>query len=163
MVVPSSQLTWSVHRARETPGKTGAAFAFIVVYVVLAFWVFGPLLALLAALVFFLALNAYFLPITYTFTDKGIVVDKRLYKANYEWKQFRRWFRTTGGIVISPFSHRTYLDNFRGVHLLLPDDPASIVAYLEKRFAPPPPDDRLRLDEPREEPDQENTRPQMPG
>jgi hypothetical protein len=158
MAVPPNQLTWSVHRARETPGRTVAALVFIVVFVVLAFWVFGPLLALLAALVFFLALNAYFLPITYTFTDTGIIVDKRLYKANYEWKQFRRWFRTTGGIVISPFSRRTYLDNFRGVHLLLPDDPASIVAYLEKRFAPPRPDDRLRLDESREEPHHEDTK-----
>jgi hypothetical protein len=112
--------------------------------------------------VLFLALNTYFLPVTYTLTDKGIEVDKRLFTARYEWKQFRRWIRTSGGIVISPFSRKNYLDNFRGVHLLLPADAGKvrmtnfecrmsvrtedIVAYLEKRFAPPPPDERLKLD-----------------
>jgi len=164
-------LSWTVHRAKETSTKTIVASIFILAFVAFTWVVFGPVLGLLAAVVLFLALNTYFLPITYTFTDKGIEVDKRLFSAHYEWKQFRRWFRTTGGIVISPFSRKNYLDNFRGVHLLLPADSSrmsnvegrmtndgqqtadrprteDIVAYLEKRFAPPPPDDRLKLDEP---------------
>jgi hypothetical protein len=159
-------LSWTVHRAKETPTKTVVAPVFILGFVAFSWVVFGPMLGILALVVLFLALNTYFLPITYTLTDKGIEVDKRLFTARYEWKQFRRWFRTTGGIVISPFSRKNYLDNFRGVHLLLPADGGKtrmskvesrmsvrtedIVAYLEKRFAPPPPDDRLTLDEPDE-------------
>lgn len=165
-------LSWTVHRAKETPAKTVVASVFILAFVGFTLVVFGPVLAALAVIVLFLALNTYYLPVTYTFTDKGIEVGKRLFTARYEWKQFRRWFRTSGGIVISPFSKRSYLDNFRGVHLLLPADAgkarmskvegrmsdsdvqsvqaADIVAYLEKRFAPPPPDDRLTLDEPDE-------------
>ena len=170
-------LSWTVHRARETPVKTVVVTVFILAFVGFSWVVFGPMLATLAAVVLFVALNTYFLPITYMLTDKGIEIDKRLFTARYEWKQFRRWFRTTGGIVISPFSRRNYLDNFRGVHLLLPvgssrmskvegrmtndgqqmtDDggqvtDAVIVAYLEKRFAPAPADERLRLDdEPKE-------------
>jgi len=143
------ELTWTVHRAKESLVRTVIAGVFVAAFVVFSGWVLGPLLALLALVVFFLTLNTYFLPVTYTFTEKGIEIDKRVFTADYQWSQFRRWFRTTGGIVISPFSRRTYLDNFRGVHLLLPKDPAPIIAYLEKRFAPPPPDDRLKLtDEP---------------
>jgi hypothetical protein len=107
---------------------------------------FGPLLALLALVLLFVALNAYFLPVTVTFSDRGIDINKRLFRAHYDWKQFRKWYRTTGGIVLSPFSHKTYLNNFRGVHLLLPDDPSAVIAYLERRFAPPEP--RLTLDGP---------------
>ena len=140
------ELTWTVHRARETPGKTVAVLVFIAAFLALTVYIFGPLLALLAAVILFVALNSYFLPFTVTFSDQGVVIDKGLYKARYEWKQFRRWFRTSGGIVLSPFSRRTYIDNFRGVHLLLPPDPSAVVAYLDKRFAPPPPDDRLKLD-----------------
>jgi len=156
-------LSWTVHRAKEMPGKTVVVSVFILVFVGFSWVVFGPMLGLLAVVVLFVALNTYFLPITYTFTDKGIEVDKRFFTARYEWKQFRRWFRTSGGIVISPFSRKNYLDNFRGVHLLLPADAGKarktnsecrmsvrtedIVAYLEKRFAPPPPDDRLKLDD----------------
>jgi len=170
------RLSWTVHRARDTPTRTVVAAAFILAFVGFSWAVFGPVLGLLAVVVLFLALHTYFLPVTYLLSDKGIEIDKRLFTARYEWKQFRRWFRTTGGIVISPFSHKSYLDNFRGVHLLLPvgssrmpkvevrmtndgqrmtDDEgrvteAEIVAYLERRFAPPPEDERLRLDEPDE-------------
>jgi hypothetical protein len=153
-------LSWTVHRARETPIRTAAAAVFILAFVAFSWAVFGPMLGSLAVVVLFLALNTYFLPVTYTFTDKGIEVDKRLFTARYEWKQFRRWFRTTGGIVISPFSRKNYLDNFRGVHLMLPSAKVKtkfearavvrtedIVAYLDKRFAPPPLEDRLRLDD----------------
>jgi hypothetical protein len=156
-------LSWTVHRASETPIRTAATVVFILAFVAFSWVVFGPMLAILAVVVLFVALNTYFLPVTYTFTDKGIEVDKQLFSTRYEWKQFRRWFRTSGGIVISPFSRKNYLDNFRGVHLLLPADTSKaqlskleyrhsvrtqdIVAYLEKRFAPPRPDDRLRLDD----------------
>ena len=159
----AESLSWTVHRAKETPARTVVASIFILAFVAFSSVVFGPLLGILAVVVLFLALNTYFLPITYTLTDKGIEVDKRMFTARYEWKQFRRWFRTSGGIVISPFSRKNYLDNFRGVHFLLPADKRGtmneergttavrtedIVAYLEKRFAPPPPDERLTLDEP---------------
>ncbi len=140
-------LSWTVHRARETPTKTVVASVFVLAFVAFSWVVFGPMLGILAAVVLFLALNTYFLPITYTLNEKGIEVDKRLFTARYEWKQFRRWFRTTGGIVISPFSRKNYLDNFRGVHLLLPSDPQRVFNYLDKQFAPPPVDDRLRLDD----------------
>jgi len=174
-------LSWTVHRAREARAKTAVTAVFILAFVIFSWFVFGPVLAILAVVVFFLALNTYFLPVTYTFSDKGIEVDKRLFTTSYEWKQFRRWFRTTGGIVVSPFSRKSYLDNFRGVHLLLPArsgrmsnyearmmhrptgateadgqqtansvQTEDIVAYLERRFAPPPPDERLKLDEPDE-------------
>jgi len=140
-------LSWTVHRARESPKKTVVASVFVLAFLAFSWTVFGPMLGILAIVVLFLALNTYFLPITYKFTDKGIEVDKRVFTARYEWKQFRRWFRTTGGFVISPFSRKNYLDNFRGVHLMLPPDPQPVFAYLEKRFAPPPVDDRLRLDD----------------
>jgi hypothetical protein len=140
-------LEWTVHRAKESRGRTVAAGLFIVAFVVFAGFFFGPLLALLAALVFLLTLNSYFLPVTVRFSADGIDIDKRLYHARYEWKQFRRWVRTSGGVVLSPFSHRSWLDNFRGVHLLLPADPAPVIAWLERRFAPPA-DDRLKLDDP---------------
>jgi hypothetical protein len=140
-------LNWQVHRARARPRRTVTVLALIAGFLVMTALYFGPLMVLLAAVVFFAALNTYFLPIRYTFTDSEVAIDKRLFRTRYEWRQFRRWFRTTGGVVLSPFTHPSFLDNFRGVHLLLPDDPAPVIAWLEQRFAPPPPDNRLRLDD----------------
>jgi len=138
-------LTWTVHRAREAPVKTALVSALLLCVVAYGWWYAGPLLALAALLVFAASLHTYFLPVTYTLSDKGVTVDKRVFTHTYEWKTFRRWFRTTGGVVLSPFSRRTFLDNFRGVHLLLPRDPAPVIARLEEQFAPKPLDERLKL------------------
>jgi len=151
----AEELSWTVHRARETPAKTIIASIFVLAFVAFSWVVFGPMMGILAVVVLFLALNTYFLPITCTFTDKGIEVDKRLFTARYEWKQFRRWFRTSGGIVISPFSRKNYLDNFRGVHLLLPVG-SSRMSNVEGRMTndgqqtADRADERLTLDEPGE-------------
>jgi hypothetical protein len=145
--IPEQTLSWTVHRARESPRRTVVVLLVILGFLCLTVWAFGVLLALLAMVVLFVALNTYFLPVTYSFTATGIEVDKRLFRTSYQWQQFRSWFRTTGGVVLSPFGQRSALDNFRGVHLLLPQEPEQVFAYLARRFAPRP-DDRLSLEEP---------------
>lgn len=132
--VPSPVLEWRVHRARENPVRTVLALAVVAAFLVFAFWYFGPLLGLVAVAALAAALHSYFLPINYRFDAEGVHVDKRAFKYSYEWEQFRRWFRTTGGVVLSPFSRRTFLDNFRGVHLLLPRDPGPVLDYLERKL-----------------------------
>lgn len=97
---------------------------------------------MVAVIVLFAALHTYFLPITFTFDKDGVTVDKRLFSYKYPWSRFRRYFRTTGGVVLSPFARRTFLDNFRGVHLLLPQDPGQILAYLEEHFTQTQDDNR---------------------
>ncbi len=129
-----ARINWRVHRAREAPVRTAIAAVFVTAFLVFSLWYFGPLLALAALLVLAVALHTYFLPISYTLDSSGITVDKRAFKHTYPWEQFRRFFRTTGGVVISPFSRRTFLDTFRGVHLLLPEDPGPVLDYLERRF-----------------------------
>lgn len=146
-------LTWRVHRARETPVRTAITVVFIALFVVFTWISFGPLLAVVALVVLLVSVHTYFLPVSYRFDEQGVEVDKVVLRYRYEWGRFRRWFRTTGGIVLSPFSARTWLDNFRGVHLLVPKDDAAIAAYLDRKFAPPPPDDRLKLDETTSSPD----------
>ncbi len=106
----------------------------IAVFLTFTLRFFGILLALIALLVLFAALHTYFLPIRYTLAQDGITVDKRIFSHTYPWDQFRAYFRTSGGVVISPFSRRTFLDNFRGVHLLLPEDPTEVLTYLGHRF-----------------------------
>ncbi|MEO0080643.1 MAG: hypothetical protein ABIK44_08225 [candidate division WOR-3 bacterium] len=127
-------MSWTVHRARETPGRTIAVGIFILAFLVFVYLTFELLLTLVALLVLSVALHTYFLPITYTFDDAGVTIDKRIFRHSYSWERFRRFFRTSGGIVLSPFEKHGFLDNFRGVHLLLPADPGPVIAYLERHF-----------------------------
>ncbi|MFO7638198.1 MAG: hypothetical protein R6X14_02680 [bacterium] len=127
-------LSWSVHKLREHPAKSLLAGVFLLCFLAFALFAFGPLLTLLAVAVFAAALNTWYLPVRYTLDQQGVTVDKRVYSYTYPWEQFRRWFTTSNGVVLSPFSRRTFLDTFRGVHLLLPPDPGPVLACLARRF-----------------------------
>jgi hypothetical protein len=128
-------LTWSVFRAKENMRRTILAVGFILAVVIFVAVAYHPMMALLAILVFALALNSYFLPTTYTFDQNGITTDKTFFRYTRRWSEFRGYIRTTGGVVISPFRHWTYLDNFRGLHLLLPQDPEPVLKYLADRLS----------------------------
>ncbi len=130
-----AELSWTVHRARETPGKTALVSFFMLLFMVFTYWAFGVLLLVVALVVLFAATHTYFLPVKYTFSGAGVTVDKQIFSYTYEWSRFRRFFRTSGGVVLSPFEKPNFLDNFRGVHLLLPADETAIIAYLRERFA----------------------------
>lgn len=128
-------VTWRVWRARESPVRTAIVGFFMTVFLAFTVWYFGPLLFLVGLAALAVALHGYFLPVEYRLDREGLTVNKRIFSHTYPWEQFRRWFRTTGGVVLSPFARRTFLDNFRGVHVLLPDDPGPVIGYLKRRFA----------------------------
>lgn len=107
---------------------------FIVAFLVFTLRAFGPLLFVVAAVVLFAATHTFYLPVSYTLSPDGVTVDKRVFSYTYEWTRFRRFFRTSGGVVLSPFQRHNFLDNFRGVHLLLPENPAPILDYLKRRL-----------------------------
>jgi hypothetical protein len=124
-----------VFRAKETPTRTILVSLFILAILVFVALVYRePLMVFLAILVFALALNSYYLPTRYTLDADGVTIDKYIYHYSRRWSDFRSFVRTTGGLVLSPFSNWTYLDNFRGIHLLLPKDPAPVLKYLAGRL-----------------------------
>ncbi len=128
------EISWQVHRAREQPVKTVLVSFFILLFLLFALFSFGPALMLVALIVLSVATHTYFIPITYRMNARGITIDKKIFSYTYEWSRFRRFFLTSGGVVLSPFSKKTFLDNFRGVHLLLPANPAPVLEYLKSCF-----------------------------
>jgi hypothetical protein len=128
-------ITWQVHRAKEHPKKTLYVSIFIAAFIIFLIIFYGPFWAILALLVLFLSLNAYFLPTTYTLTDNEIIVDKKLFNNKLEWSRFRKYYVTTTGIVLSPFTKRNFLDNFRGIHLLLPkENSEEIISFIKNKL-----------------------------
>lgn len=136
-------ITWQVHRIKETPIiKTVIALTIIILFVVYVFLYWKEYripMILFSLIVLFASLNAYFLPTTYTISDTEIIIDKKLFKNKLEWSRFRKYYLTTTGIVLSPFTKRNFLDNFRGVHLLLPkDNPQEVIDFIKNKFGPTP-------------------------
>lgn len=130
----TESITWRIHKAKEYPKKTLIVSLFLL-FVILFFLIFyGTLWAVIAILIFFISLNSYYLPITYTLTDKLVIIDKKIYKYAREWQIFRRYYLTSNGLVLSPFSRKNFLDNFRGLHLLLPKNKDEIIKFIETQL-----------------------------
>jgi hypothetical protein len=132
-----NEVSWKIHKAKENPTKTIIASLFLLIVVLFFLFFYGLLWAFIAILIFCISLNGYFLPITYTMTDKAIIINKKIYKYEREWQIFRKYYLTSNGLVLSPFSKKNFLDNFRGLHLLLPRDKDEIIKFIENRLAAP--------------------------
>jgi len=132
-----NEVSWKIHKAKENPTKTIVASLFLLIVVLFFLFFYGLLWAFIAILIFCISLNGYFLPITYTMTDKAIIINKKIYKYEREWQIFRKYYLTSNGLVLSPFSKKNFLDNFRGLHLLLPRDKDEIIKFIENRLAAP--------------------------
>lgn len=129
------KIEWRVYPAREHPGRTVAASLFLVAFHVAVLKTYGWGWMLVAFAAFFLALNTYFLPSRYALDDDGILVDRGYYRNRRKWNEFRRVIVVKNGVVISPFSRKNFLDNFRGLHLLLPKGRKDIVEFIERKLA----------------------------
>ncbi|MGQ9678316.1 MAG: hypothetical protein ACUVUD_03445 [bacterium] len=134
MTQSAERISWTVHRAKEMPVRALLVGLFIFAFLVFTLLAFGILLFVVAVVVLFAATHTFYLPVTYALSPEGVTVDKVIFSYTYEWARFRRFFRTSGGVVLSPFQQHNFLDNFRGVHLLLPENPTPIFEYLERRL-----------------------------
>lgn len=149
---PPKEIKWRVFLAPEHPWKS------VIILIVLAgvILVIGKyvydivpgeafsrilpaiLAGLLVFLLFFGSFNPYFIPINYHLTEEEIVIKKFYQTDRREWKMFRRFFLTRSGVVFSTFATRKrFLDNFRGVQLMLPADKEErkkVLDFIEARL-----------------------------
>uniref|UniRef100_A0A7C3YQV7 PH domain-containing protein n=1 Tax=candidate division WOR-3 bacterium TaxID=2052148 RepID=A0A7C3YQV7_UNCW3 len=127
-------MTYRIHKAKENPKKTLFVSLFLFFLFLFFLLFYGLFWTILAFLLLFFALNSYFLPITYTLTEDEIIVDKGLYKFKRNWQEFKKVIETRNGLILSPFAHRTFLDNFRGLHIFLPGEKEEIVKFIRGRL-----------------------------
>ncbi len=131
------QISWEIHLAKRHPLKTTVVSFILIAFLILTYLLYGPLWLFFTLIVFFITLNPYFLPHTYTLDKEGILIDKRIYKTRRRWKEFRRFYLTKNGLVLSTFHKRNFLDNFRGLHILLPPDSEKVIEFIRDRLTPP--------------------------
>jgi hypothetical protein len=128
------KISWRVFPAKANPGKTTGVAVFLAALHVLIFIIYGLFWTLFALIVFFLALNSYFFPSDYFLDSEGILIDRGFYKNRRKWNEFRRLIHAKNGVVLSPFSKKTFLDNFRGIHLLLPKEREPILEFINRKL-----------------------------
>lgn len=127
-------MKWSVHPAKKTPRKTFLALSFIVIFMFAVGFIYGVFWAILGVLILFFSLHSYFFPTRYE-VDEGKVLIKNIFGTQRRsLSEFKKVYKGKNGILLSPFRRKTFLNNFRGIFLFLPDDRTGIEDYLIGRI-----------------------------
>ena len=110
-------LRWRSIPARRSAKTTGAVVVMILGVPALLFFWYGPFYGLLGLVILGGSMMPFFLPTEYRFTDTA--VSKRYLGIEHRraWTEFRSFYPDQHGVLLSPFAHPSWLENFRGLYV----------------------------------------------
>ena len=112
-----STLEWASHPAKESRRKTLFLVLFLLfVWTSIYFWA-GGFWTFLALILLGGSVSPYFSLTRYRLDEKGVTVFKTFYRTEKRWSQFRSYYPDRSGVLLSPFSEPSRLENFRGLYL----------------------------------------------
>ncbi len=107
-------MTWKIHMAKQNPGKGIAVLVFIFTVSFFAGMAGKNLLFLfISVIVLGIYVFPYFVPVTYTLTERSIRIRTGWMTKEREWKEFRRWERSGKAIKLFTMKNPSRLDNYR--------------------------------------------------
>jgi energy-coupling factor transporter transmembrane protein EcfT len=128
-------MKWSVHPAKYNQAKTILSLSFVLVFIVFVSVFYGIFWGMLGFIVLFVSLYSYYFPTSYEVNDEEVLIKTIFTTQRRKLKEFQRIYAGKNGILLSPFTHKTFLNQFRGVFLLLPAERDEIIDFLKKRIA----------------------------
>lgn len=111
-------LQWKSHPARERPIAT----IFVSIFILIIFYFVyditkEPLMVVMAAAIFLVALTTFFFPTRYTVDERKVTIKYLFTLKERNLSAFRSVFPGQRGVLLSPFLVPTRMENFRGFYL----------------------------------------------
>lgn len=132
---PTSELEWQVWPARERPLLSiGLIVLLIVVWVGVGviyrevIWVFLAVVLLLGAVAPFFVITRYRLD------EEGVSTQRYFATTRKRWAELRSYYPDQNGVLVSPFSRPSRLENFRGLYLRFGGNREAVLNVLEMRI-----------------------------
>ena len=127
-------MKWTVHPAKRNLTKTTVSLVFITAFLIIVGVFYGIFWSIFGFVVLAVSLHSYFSPTSYEVGVEEITVKNIFMTQKRKLDEFRRLYIGKNGVLLSPFRHKTVLNQFRGVFLLLPENRDEIIALLESRI-----------------------------
>jgi hypothetical protein len=129
-------MTWTVHPAKEKMRRTLLSTAFILCFLIFVSIFYGMLWGILGLAFLVVSLHSYYFPTSYSITPDEVIIKTVFATNKRKLSEFKKVYYGKNGILLSPFKHKTFLNNFRGVFLLLPQHRDEILKYMIERVEP---------------------------
>ncbi len=116
---PEPDLDWTVHPVRRKPMVSALVTVFIIVVTVAVFYTTGSrIYGVLALVVMLLSLAKFYFPTRYSLDPEGVTIGTTTQSLRKQWSQYRSFYPDKNGVLLSPFSEPSRLENFRGLYIM---------------------------------------------
>lgn len=123
-------MKWSVHPAKDNYMKTILSLVFIIGFLVFVSIFYGVFWSLLGFIILIVSLYSYFFPSHYEVDHEYVRIRNIFLTQRRRLTEFKKVYRGKNGILLSPFKRKTFLNQFRGVFLLLSREQQEIEDYV---------------------------------
>lgn len=127
-------MKWTVHPAKRSPSKTILSAVLIIAFLVLVAAFYGIFWGIFGFVVLLVSVHSYFFPTSYEVNNEEVMIKNIFMTQKRKLSEFRRVYEGKNGVLLSPFQHKTFLNQFRGVFLLLPEARDEVLAFLSGRI-----------------------------
>ena len=140
-----NEISWCVHPFVENWKRTIFLLLFLSSILVILYIGFQSIvIVFFSALLLIGPLYKYFLPFHYHCTHDSMVVKACCYNIERPWTSFRSNYIDKNGILLSPFSKPTRLENFRGIYIRFgKHPPEEIVNFIQHQLNMESNDERI--------------------
>ncbi|MFH1231884.1 MAG: hypothetical protein V1709_10360 [Planctomycetota bacterium] len=123
LVLTILNMEWTVHPLKKDIKKSAFLIAFIILICLLTYLTFYNLLfAIMAFVLLIISMRQFFVRTHYKLDAEGVMVNSLGNRKKQSWNYFKSFYEDRKGILLSPFKDKSYLENFRGVYLILPEN-----------------------------------------
>jgi len=134
-MVDNTKLEWTVHPLKANWKVSIGLIVFLIAINIAIYLSFDSLTFLFLSIVFlFGSLSSFFLPTTYILNDEGITVKSIFRKSTKNWSYYKSYYPEKKGVFLSPFSHPSRLENFRGLFVRFNNNRAEVVDFIKQRL-----------------------------
>lgn len=128
-------LEWTIHPVKRRPLTSTLVTLFIVLISVVVYMAAESFaFAALALVVLFASLAKFYFPTTYRLNDRCITIKTTTQTVRKNWSTYRNSYADKNGVLLSPFTHPSRLENFRGLYLIFADNRDEVIAFIRPRL-----------------------------
>ena len=128
-------MAWTVHPIKRNWKVSTGVVSFLGILCAAIYISFNSVtLPLLSLLILASSLSPFFLPTTYILRDDCIMVRSLFRKTTREWASFGSYYTDRNGVLLSPFSSPSRLENFRGVYIRFEGNGSEVLSLVKGKL-----------------------------
>ncbi|MBK7142607.1 MAG: hypothetical protein IPH75_11055 [bacterium] len=128
-------VSWTIHPVKRKPWLSAIVTSVVLLFSFLVFVATeSTFFCFLSLVVLFASLAKFYMPTSYTLTEKEVIVKTTTQTLRKEWSLYRSYWPDKNGILLSPFVGQSRLENFRGLYLIFGENREEATAFVKKRI-----------------------------